>query len=882
MTSPGARLARALAAVLALAAAGAHAQDGAPDAGARPNVVLVIGDDLGRGDVAPWSDGRIRTPTFARLARQGAVFERAYSAAPVCAPSRCAILTGLHAGHCSVRRNRQPNVALGLSDPTLADTLLAAGYRTAFVGKWGLGGEASPGVPFARWSAPGHVGFLRTSAFLDDEGAVSAFPPGVWREGAFVPVAANADGARGTWIADVVADETLATLDALLSEPAPFLLVVASTLPHRELFAPDLGPYAAEPWPEIERTYAAMVSRLDDDLGRILARLEAAGALEHTLVVVASDHGPHDSDGHLVSFFGSTAGLRGQKRDLYEGGVRVPLLVLGPGVPAGASLDAPVSLVDLLPTLAALAGAPAPDALDGVSFEPLLRGSGADAPAPPDDVPAPRALFLGAAEAGGGSEPPTRYALLEWPLVLVEREDGVSELYDLASDPTQAVDLAGARSGDVERLRARRIAESEGSLARTDPVLAVRGEGTALAPPRAREAVVVLDLELTAAPVEPGGPLLSRVATPPLRALLVGATPDAPGVVLERTRADHLVVPAHPALSFGDESFAVEARVALRSRASALEAAERQWLAVVKPTGTPDGALDWGVLAQAADVGAEGTPDASPGALALVFGRGRLRDDDTWAVRSHLSIDDDAEHAIAVRFDAEHDRVIFEVDGAREEIALAEDLGHVRSDGPLVLGAHHDARGVFDGGLDGRIAAFRLLRGAGAAPSEAAPRELVVDVGTLRAGGADVVRTFTIASDATAPSRAMTLALEPAARGDEGSAAGEAPRDARVTATLSRTTVIGSTDPGATLTLVVSPRHPGELDQAWILRGTALRLGHDAVGSPVHVRVRGLVHPAMAEPSGGSSAGWLEAAAVVALVALVVWIARRRGPARPA
>lgn len=831
---------RALAAALVVAASsnGARAQE-------RPNIVLVVADDLGLGDLEPYGQAMIATPHLAALATRGATFRRAYAAAPVCAPSRCAMLTGLHAGHCSVRRNRQPNVPLGLSDPTIADALASAGYDTAFVGKWGLGGESEVGTPFATWSAPEHVGFLHTTAFRDDEGAVSPFPLGVWRDGTFVVTPENAAGARGRWTEDLVLDEALAMLDSLSDGDAPFFLVVSSTLPHRELYAPHLGGYGSRPWPEIERTYAAMVSQLDADVGRLVARLEETGEADHTLVVVVSDNGPHDSDGHTTAFFDSTAGLRGQKRDLYEGGVRVPLLVAGPGISA-SEIESPVSLVDLLPTFAEVAHAAAPDGLDGTSLVPLLGGA----------APEPRTFLLGAAESNGGVEPPTRYAFLEWPLVLVERADGGSELYDLSTDPTQSFDLAAGRPLDVERLRALRIAASTGSIVRADPVLSIVDGDLSAVPPRT--STVVLDLDLTGTP-----PFASHASGPALVGLGIDVTTGSTGVGLDRARSSHVVVASHPAVSMGEESFGVEARVSLTSLAVAPTREERRWLALVKPTGTPDGAIDWGVLVQAADAGL-GSGAASPGALALVFGRGRLREDDVWVVRSTLVIEDHDEHRVAVRFDAELDRVTFELDGAHEEITLPEDLGHVRSDGPLVLGAHHAASGVFDEALGGTLSSFRLLRGATPAPPPDPPRTLTVEVGSLVLGGPSIERTYRVVSTATPPSRAMTLGIR------------DPLDDPRLTVSLDRELVLGSTDEGATLTITVAPSAEGPIDATFSLDGAALRLGHAAAGSPITIVVHGRVGRPADAPSP-VSIGVIEVGVIVLVLTLAVLVARRRG-----
>ncbi|GAB4235817.1 MAG: arylsulfatase [Acidobacteriota bacterium] len=416
------------------------------------NVVLILADDLGYGDLGCYGQERIRTPNIDRLAAEGLRFTRFYAGSTVCAPSRCSLMTGLHTGHAVVRGNYevQPMGQYPLSDEalTVAEVFQSQGYRTGLIGKWGLGGPGSTGEP-------NRQGFEYCFGYLCQRHAHNYYPEFLFRNGERVPLPGNrvaeprSDGAgvaveRAVYAPDLFEEE----VDRFLRDPdpRPFFLYFASPFPHanneagdRGMEVPDYGPYAAEDWPEAQKGYAAMVSRLDRAVGRILATLRKTGRDRHTLVLFSSDNGPHREGGFDPHFFNSTGGLRGIKRDLYEGGIRVPFIAWAPDlIPGGGETDQPGAFWDLLPTLAELIGAEVSLPLDGISLLPVLRG---------ESLPTRRPLYW---EFKGKQA----VAYERWKAVRLGL-DSPLELYDLAADPGESRNLAAERPeilAEAERL----------------------------------------------------------------------------------------------------------------------------------------------------------------------------------------------------------------------------------------------------------------------------------------------------------------------------------------------------------------------------------------------------------------------------------------------
>ncbi len=331
-----------------------------------PNILFILADDLGYGDLGCYGQKKIQTPNIDRIAAEGVKFTQAYSGSTVCAPSRCTLMSGKHTGHCATRGNRHPEVPLPMSDPTIAEVLKRAGYRTAHYGKWGLGGPETTSTPTER-------GFDEFFGFLNHQHAHQAYPDYLWEGRVETMLPKNWFYRKQEYAPDLFTGRTL----QFVGQPSdkPFFVYLSYTVPHADnelpgIEVPDQGPYAKENWPEIEKNFAASITRMDAGIGRILDRVD-----QNTLVLFTSDNGPHKEGGHSPEFFGSRGPLRGVKRDLYEGGIRVPAVARWPGqVKAGSVSDEPWASWDVLPTLAEVAGQKAPRGIDGASFSSALRG----------------------------------------------------------------------------------------------------------------------------------------------------------------------------------------------------------------------------------------------------------------------------------------------------------------------------------------------------------------------------------------------------------------------------------------------------------------------------------------------------------------------------
>ena len=340
----------------------------------RPNIVFILADDLGYGDLGCYGQKKIKTPHLDKLAAEGMRFTQCYAGSTVCAPSRAVLMTGLHTGHARIRGNAR--VPLAPDDVTLAEVLKDAGYATAAIGKWGLGNEGTTGHP-------NRQGFDEWFGYLDQVHAHNYYPTNLWRNERPWPLAGNAGGAKGQYTPDLF---TAASLNFLRSNRSrPFFLYLAYTIPHANneltqetgngMEVPSAAPYTHESWPAPEKNKAAMITRMDADVGKLLARLQELKLDDTTVVFFSSDNGPHQEGGVDPKFFESSGPLRGIKRDLTEGGIRVPLLVRWPGrIKAGAVSEQVFAFWDVLPTLAELAGARAPEKLDGFSLVPTLFG----------------------------------------------------------------------------------------------------------------------------------------------------------------------------------------------------------------------------------------------------------------------------------------------------------------------------------------------------------------------------------------------------------------------------------------------------------------------------------------------------------------------------
>jgi arylsulfatase len=430
-----------------------------PARGGRPNIILFLGDDLGRSDLGCYGGGKIRTPSLDALAAGGVRFSRAYSGSPVCAPSRCVLLTGLHTGHAHVRDNLeiQPEgqTPLPAGTATFPRILREAGYATGCVGKWGLGFPGSTGTP-------DKMGFDLFFGYNCQRLAHNHYPASLWRNGERVALDGNAAGpAGGPYAPDLFEREALDFIRG--NRRRPFFLFYATTVPHLALQVPDdsLAEYAGA-WPETpydggkgylphpkpRAAYAAMVSRLDRSVGRVMALLRELRLEEDTLVLFASDNGAtYDVGGFDAAFFQSTGGLRAAKGSVYEGGIRVPLIGRWPGrIRPGRTSEHVCGFQDLFPTILEAAGLDraAPAGLDGLSFAPELLGRGRQ--------PGHESLYM--EFTGYGGQQMAREG--EWKGVrrdLLKNPAAPMEIYDLAADPLETRDLAADKPDIVRRLR---------------------------------------------------------------------------------------------------------------------------------------------------------------------------------------------------------------------------------------------------------------------------------------------------------------------------------------------------------------------------------------------------------------------------------------------
>lgn len=422
------------------------------DAAAKPNIIFILADDLGYGDLGCYGQPRIETPNLDRMAKEGLRFTQCYAGSTVCAPSRCALMTGLHTGHCWVRGNAR--VPLRPDDVTVAELLKGAGYATGLIGKWGLGNEDTTGTPNKQ-------GFDYFFGYLDQGHAHNYYPDFLWRNEERVPLNNTQDPnnkgvatARNVYSHDLFADEALKFVDRHRS--GPFFLYLALTIPHANneggratgdgMEVPDYGPYKDEPWPNPEKGKAAMITRMDADIGRLFAKLKELDIEENTLVIFSSDNGPHKEGNSDPAFFGSSGPLQGFKRALYEGGIRVPGIARWPGkiLPESVS-DQPWAFWDVMPTLCEIAGVTPPNGIDGISIRPTLLSADAEGAA---GKQAQHEYFYWEFHEQGSKQ---ALRTGNWKAVRLAQGRPI-ELYDLATDIGEAKNIALGHPDIVEKI----------------------------------------------------------------------------------------------------------------------------------------------------------------------------------------------------------------------------------------------------------------------------------------------------------------------------------------------------------------------------------------------------------------------------------------------
>ena len=352
-----------------------------PTVSDRPNIIYVMADDLGWGDLGCYGQKRILTPHLDQMAFDGVRFTQVYAGSTVCAPSRSVLMTGLHAGHTRIRGNAR--IPLRPEDVTVAEVLKKEGYQTALIGKWGLGEPGTTGIPRKQ-------GFDYFYGYLNQRHAHNYYPTHLWRNETKVALrntVPDEDGVGGgvsnnklDYSHDLIMDEALGYIHEHAEQP--FFLYLALTIPHANnearsqgMEVPELKAYAELDWPEPQKGHGAMISRMDRDIGRLFTELESLGIDNDTIVFFTSDNGPHKEGGNDPDFNDSNGPLRGIKRAMYDGGIRVPMIVKWPGrIPSGLVNDTVWYFADFLPTAADLVGAETPAGLDGVSIKPTLFG----------------------------------------------------------------------------------------------------------------------------------------------------------------------------------------------------------------------------------------------------------------------------------------------------------------------------------------------------------------------------------------------------------------------------------------------------------------------------------------------------------------------------
>jgi arylsulfatase A-like enzyme len=428
----------------------------------RPNIIYILADDLGYGDLGCYGQEKIHTPNLDRMAAEGILFTQHYSGSTVCAPSRSSLMTGMHTGHTYIRGNNETypegQKPIAAEAITIAEVLKEAGYATGAFGKWSLGMHDTEGSPVKQ-------GFDTFIGFLCQRYAHRYYHQYIWHNEDTLFMEGNDFKNKVTYVPDVIHERTLDFIRS--NKDKPFFLYVPSIIPHAEILAPDdsilqmyAGKWPEEPWgivsdnpyqgndygaenfviegyapiDEPRAHFAAMVTRLDYQVGDIIDLVKELGIAENTLILFTSDNGAHTEGGADPEFFNSSGPFKGTKRDLYEGGIRTPFIGWWPGViKAGSRSDHISAFWDMMPTFAELAGIEPPDTTDGISLVPVLTGKG--------DQAEHEYMYWEFYERGG------RLAVRkgDWKLVkynIFQPGKETTELYNLAADISEQNNLA--------------------------------------------------------------------------------------------------------------------------------------------------------------------------------------------------------------------------------------------------------------------------------------------------------------------------------------------------------------------------------------------------------------------------------------------------------
>jgi len=431
----------------------------------QPNIIFILADDLGYGDLSCYGQKKFSTPNIDRIGQQGILFRNHYTGCTVSAPSRSCLMTGLHTGHTPIRGNKgwkpEGQWPLPASSYTLAEMLREKGYATGAFGKWGLGYIDTEGDPLAQ-------GFDEFFGFNCQSLAHNYYPYYLWHNHEKVMIPENEGTNKGIYAPDMIHKAALRFIEKNQSQP--FFLFYPTTIPHAELLAreenmtlfrgkfdpeksykgvdsgPDFrkGPYGSQA--ETHAAFAAMIKHLDDYVGEIISKIEELGLTENSIIIFASDNGPHIEGGADPDYFDSNGPLKGYKRDMYEGGIRTPLLIMWPGkIKAGTETNHISAFWDFMPTLADIAGLDSPSGIDGISFLPALLGK--------KKQKVHEYLYWEFHEQGG------KTAVRMGNYKAVKRDinktpQGTTELYDLSKDISETTDIAQQHPEIVKKMEA--------------------------------------------------------------------------------------------------------------------------------------------------------------------------------------------------------------------------------------------------------------------------------------------------------------------------------------------------------------------------------------------------------------------------------------------
>lgn len=431
----------------------------------KPNIIYILADDLGFGDLGCFGQKTLSTPHIDQLAADGMKLTRHYSGSTVCAPSRCVLMTGRHTGNASVRGNNP--VLLKPGEATLATKLKEAGYRTGCFGKWGIGHPPPRTDPNDRGFDEfyGYVNMFHAHNFYPEflirNGAIETLDnvlDDIWKDRETFRMGEPKEGAgvakvQNDYAPNLITDEAIRFITESGTEP--FFLYFALNMPHTNneagrppynngMEVPDYGEFAEKDWPAPEKGFAQMMRLIDDYVGRIVAEVEKQGKTDETLIIFSSDNGPHEEGKHLVDFFDSNGELRGKKRDLYDGGVRVPTIAKWPGkIKPGSESDHLSGFQDIMPTLGEVAGFTTDPDLDGLSLIPTLLGNR-------EQQKKHKFLYWEFLEQGGKKGVTTE----RWKAILLDTEKPNPkpiELYDLESDPSETTNVA-EKNPDIAKM----------------------------------------------------------------------------------------------------------------------------------------------------------------------------------------------------------------------------------------------------------------------------------------------------------------------------------------------------------------------------------------------------------------------------------------------